>query len=427
MIQSHFLLILLISLGLTGCAKVVAAEPRSVDELLQQLQSDQRAERLEAERRLIEKGEEILDAIAPREAFDSALQFRLAKIRSRILQQAASQTLNGTRVTMKDRRVLPLGTVSQIISQQTGNDLRADPTVSQLEVNLLAEDEPFWKVVDKLSEAGDIGWGRTAGGVKFSPEFDIKHDQAAYPKCLRVAAFHRLQQQRFRGSTRKGLVRLSFRVDVEPLVTPYFLEVHDQNFQLRGDAGVSFFPFNVAASREIPFVGESQFEFTIDFRVDENSLAETRTVKEFELAGELELFCAARKTEIVVPLQAEADNQRLVQIVSTKREKAGMVITAEIEMPEGIEVFDSHRLALLHRGVVLRIGNEQIPVRQHRMTFAEGRRHTVEFTFATEVPVSEQVHFVYRYPQLFATLPVSFEIGGIQVSGKPLVFSNTDQ
>ncbi len=384
-----------------------------VDLLIQQLRSSSRTQRIVAHRELIELGEEILPNLKNARISDSALNFHLQQLEDEIRLRVALRTLNGTPVTLQHQDPIELEQLTKSLARQSKMSVDVDPQLRMLRVQVALKEQPFWKAIDVLSQNGDVGWKHNETGVAYSVQALKKHGATDYPKCLRVAAVHHVPRQNFRRRSRKGLVRIGLRIDVEPAVVPYFLTVRDSSFELRGNNNQMFSPFNPDAVREIPMVAQPWFEFTVDFQSSPDVPAD-----EFIIDGEVELFCAARTTQIEVPLNAEKQADARVQFVSQRSLETDLKVVADVVLPEGSEHFDSHRLALLHRDAWLLEEGQRILPQQMRLMVVDRRRHRVEFSFRKLKVKPDETQFFYNYPDLFTSLPVSFKIQGIESSTK---------
>lgn len=415
MIRLHHLLIamLLLLFAAQGERRAYCDDHAAAELLIQQLRSSSRAKRIEAERELIDLGEGVLPHFRNLNHSDPALSFHLKQIEEEIRLRLAMDTLNGTLVTLQNTQPVALEQLTKTLTDQASMSVGVDSRLRNLPVQVEVNQQPFWKVIDELSQQADVGWSRDRSGVTFAAQALLKYGATDYPKCFRVAAIHHAPRKSFRRRLRQNLVRISFRVDVEPVIVPYFLTVRDRHFELRSSDNQTLSPFNPDAVREIPLVAQPWFEFTVDFHSESEVKA-----NEFELDGEVELFCAARTTQIEVPLNDEEQTDARVQFVSKRSNTTEQRVVADIFLPEGSEQFDSHRLALLHQDAWRVEEGQNVPARQTRIVEIDGQKHRVEFVFPKAIGQQDQATFIYNYPDLFTSLPVSFKIRGIESSAK---------
>ncbi len=413
MIRHHHLLIamLLLLFAVQGERRAYCDDRADTDLLIQQLRSPERAKRIAAQRKLIDLGEAVLPRFKNVNNSKPTLAFHLQQIEEKIRLRLAMRSLSGTLITIQHQEPARLEPLTKSLSDQAGMSVSVETQLGNLPVQIDLKDQPFWKAIDTLSEKADVGWRRDRSGITFSAQALLKHGATDYPKCLRVAAIHQVPRKIFRRRSRQNLVRISFRVDVEPAIVPYFLTVRDQQFELRSSDNQILSPFNPDAVREIPLVAQPWFEFAVDFH-SESAI----TADDFGLDGEVELFCAARTTEIEVPLQDKKQADARVQFVSQVENATEQRVVVDILLPERVEQFDSHRLALLHRDAALLLENQRVPPQQMRIIEIDGQKHRVEYIFQESGKQSGQAKFVYSYPDLFTSLPVSFKIRGIESS-----------
>src|SRR5262245_30969960 len=99
--------------------------PQQVRKLLRDLDADERAVRVNAERELLDLGPEILPLLPAPELLKSAgVRGAVAQIRITLERRKARESVLPSRVTLEGK--LPLKQVLQGISQQTGNSLDAN-------------------------------------------------------------------------------------------------------------------------------------------------------------------------------------------------------------------------------------------------------------------------------------------------------------
>lgn len=406
--------LLLISLLLPIAVPKTAAA-QEVQELVELLDSDERVKRILAERELIRRGENVLEELQTVALKHPASEFHLERIASAIRSQVVQSALAGTKVTLPTDSQLSLGQATELIDQQTLFLVSCAPPLFPLKWNADLRDVPFWKALDELGQAADVGWERREHELLFTPDAMLKNGAPTYVDCFRIAAVHRLQKQSFRRRSARALTRVSLRVDVEPTVTPYWLTLRDRDFQLncdkmQPDSAISV--FNPDAVREVSTVAGPWFEFSVDF-----TDSELPADQALNLRGTIEVFCAARTTAMELPLVTKDSANLRVKLVSSSQEGQELRIIVDVIMPQGVEKFDSHRLTLLHRDAELNLGSgvKRSPAHQQIIEM-EDFRHRVEYMFRVTDPISMETQFTYRYPDYFTSRSLTFEIQGIQVS-----------
>jgi hypothetical protein len=146
----------------TARAQDAAATDR-IDQLVEQLNADEAAERKAAEQELIELGlagnVEAGDAFLsqlpkPNDRMPQEVQARLGRVASEVRKRLAQQALDATKLTL-DFKEAPLDEVLKAIEKQTGNRVtdhreQFGQEAMVKKVTLKVDDEPFWSAFDKF-------------------------------------------------------------------------------------------------------------------------------------------------------------------------------------------------------------------------------------------------------------------------------------
>lgn len=409
----------------------VVADPAQLQELVQQLRSESRSERILAERSLTEFGEQSVPFLEKLAEEDAALALVARRIIGEIGKSLAQRNLEGQKITLASSAPVPLSELLEEVARQSGMAFLVDPRFRQQSVTYAVDQQPFWQVVDDISRLADLGWEREAEAISFLAKHPLKTGQVAYPPPLRVAALPRQPQQNLELRTPPGFLRMTLRIDAEPQIIPYFLVVRDAHFELTGtlnESELKFIPFNPEAAREVPVRDQSRFEFTVDFVSTRNAVPQT-----LDLQGEFELFCAplSRLFQLNRPEpEAATVLTTPVRVVTVGQTETVLTWEIEVDFPEGIERFESHRQGLLHRDVSYldAQGDRHLPQRVE-ITRNAGRRQRVEIDFelgrtgddqpgkqpspstddSTQSPM-----LLYRYPEMLTFHVVPFSISGIR-------------
>src|SRR5207253_2219181 len=136
---------------------IAADSPPSQSEvarLLNQLDADTRAERVAAERRLLELGPDVLPLLPPPELLRSAaVRDAVGKIRVELEQRKARESVLPSRVTLHGKQ--PVARALDEIARQTGNRVEtASLPAAWLDraVELDFDAVPFWQAIDGIAQ-----------------------------------------------------------------------------------------------------------------------------------------------------------------------------------------------------------------------------------------------------------------------------------
>ncbi|MEW4490209.1 hypothetical protein AB1L42_19145 [Thalassoglobus sp. JC818] len=386
---------------------VNAINSKSVEQLVALLDSPKRAERVEAERRLIQLGESAIPDLEKLSVDNPIIDIQLDRIRNEIRKLAATRTLEGTRFSFDAPNEVNIQEFIQKLTGSTGNLVLTDPPNLSRRVRFEGKDVPFWQVIDEVCLHHDLGWRTSSNAVVLSTSERTRYDVADYVKCVRIGGIVQRQRQGFRQRRRGELIRVEFRIDVEPQVVPFFAQVFDRDFEL-ADENLTATPFNPDAGHELLFRGGRTAVFTIDFQTESEAI-------EFPISasGFITLFCAARREPIAIALdilQQSPDNR--VRLEGISRTPAETIIRLSIQLPHNADELRSHRLGLLHRDVKLQLANGQTTASSRvELLSRRGLIHSLEVRFPSDV---EATHLIYGMPELLTFLPVPFEIHGLE-------------
>lgn len=128
----------------------------SVARLQQQLDSDNLAERDQAEKDLIFMGPEILDYIRPvDENATTDYRQRLARIRKELEKKSVNSISEATRVSIKGK--MTIGDALKKIKRQTGNEVEVSTDdVADREITVELEDADFWTAIQQLLSTAQL-------------------------------------------------------------------------------------------------------------------------------------------------------------------------------------------------------------------------------------------------------------------------------
>ncbi|TWT58204.1 hypothetical protein KOR42_15750 [Thalassoglobus neptunius] len=382
-------------------------DEKKVSQLISQLDSPSRAERVQAERSLIQLGEQAIPALEEFPTDDPVIAIHLDRIRLAIRKTAATETLEGTRFSFEASQGIGIQEFIRNLTEATGNEVVTDPPSLSRRIQFHGDDIPFWQVIDDVCLHNDLGWRTSSQSVVLSTSERTRYDVADYVKCVRIGGTVQRQRQGFRQRRRGQLIRVEFRLDVEPQVVPFFAQVFDRDFELSNET-LTATPFNPDAGHELLFRGGRTAVFTVDFQTNSETI-------EFPVnaSGFITLFCAARREPITVALNSrEQTPDNRVRLEGISRTPDETIVRLSVQLPHNADELRSHRLGLLHRDVKLHQNDGQVtsPTRIELLS-RRGLLHSLEVRFPTG---AEATHLTYGMPELLTFLPVPFEIHGLE-------------
>ncbi|MBW3595906.1 MAG: hypothetical protein KY475_01370 [Planctomycetes bacterium] len=206
-----------------------AALQLKVNRLVRQLDADDLAERVAAEKSLVEIGPKALDllpAITPRTSAE--VKDRLGRVRTILEKQAAEQAAEASRVTLQGE--MTLAEAMAALEKQTGNKVVdvLDAT-KQTTVKTDFEEAPYWEALDSLLAQAGLAintYGGNAGALTAmsAPEGQRPRTEgAAYGGVFRFEPL-RIESVRNLRNPDVQQMRLTLEISWEPRVTPLSLE-----------------------------------------------------------------------------------------------------------------------------------------------------------------------------------------------------------
>lgn len=378
-----------------------------IQQLVEQLSSSKRSERIWAEEKLLNAKLNVLPELTTLAEQKREHRFQLLKLIEKIRKRAAEETLLGQTVLLDQERFTAEERVKQV-RQQTGIDLRLPSNLLKQPTTMEAGQYPFWQVVDELSKELNCNWQWDQASIYFVSSQSEEDVSREYVDCLRVQVLQSEKRQNLRSKFRRGLMRLNFQFDLEPTVRPFLLNLAANDFQLTSTTDEGDWigkPFSPGSKLELPAGESPRFKASLDFIARDLPEDTDLSVK-----GKIELMCSARPREIRASLLNKESIQPELKIVETSEKANKIVVTVDIQLPEELAEFDSHRLSLLHQDAWLdssdgtRSKPEQVQILSHT-----GSRHRVEFSFLSDHAKNTEA-FVYLYPDQVVFFPVSFKM-----------------
>jgi hypothetical protein len=227
---------MLASLVLATCAALAQAGPADsaalsaqVSRLVRQLDSNTLADRVAAEKSLVELGPKALALLPPITPRTSAeVKDRLGRVRTILEKQAAEQAAEAAHITLTGE--MTLGEALAALEKQTGNKivgLRADNESAKVKADF--KDTPYWQALDNLLDQANLTinqFGGTPGALTAmaAPEGQKPRSEgAAYGGVFRFDPL-RIEAVRNLRNPDVQQMRLTLEVSWEPRVTPLSIE-----------------------------------------------------------------------------------------------------------------------------------------------------------------------------------------------------------
>ncbi len=417
-----------------------------VRRLIAELGGETRAQRMAAEKRLLELGPKILPLLpAPDLLPTISVREAVRRIRVELERTQARESVLPSRVTLEGRTSLAEALAE--ISRQTGNRLDAGRLAERLrqeplELNFHAV--PFWQALDDLTVRLEVRYEfdsarRGLSLVPVPPGGRSPETAACYAGAFRLTALPAERIRRGASGRKEGkprpaddLARVTVFVMPEPRLRPLFLQYKMSDAVARTQEKTELRPFNPEADYELALAeGGGRSEIQFDYL-----LPPAASVTALDLKGKLRCMTAAghevvRFTELDKALgQRGANvarrrggvtvtlNRVRVEPASSGKQKAHVQVTVAYD--SGGPAFESHHRWLLHNEVYLedRSGKRvNLNGGSETGTVADGGA-AIEYHFIDLPGTIADYTFVYVAPTLIVDVPIDFEIQSVPVGRK---------
>ncbi len=426
-----------------------AAQPdleHEVRRLLNDLAGDTRAQRTEAERRLLELGPRVLPYLpAPELLPSNSVREAVRRIRLELERAAALESIKPSRVTFDEH--LPLTAALDEITKQSGNlvigRFLPDATQGQL-TGIKADAVPFWRALDELTTRDKLRYEYAAalGGLKLRPR-DAAGAPPEYP--VAYAGAFRLEaapaKRRSRSvagaqdlplAARGDLLRVTFFLRPEPRLRPLFLRIASKEVIVRSPDKVVLSPLTPEANVELALTeGAGQSRIQMDYVVPQSL-----ELAAIDIQGKLQCTTAAGNEAIRFTELAKLGDGRELNIarrrggvtvalgrVALSRGEGGrnkMEIKIAVSYDSGGPAFETHRSWMLHNEVYLEDATgKRWPLSGGSETTDQGPDGLGIIYRFTSLPDPLPDTFVYVAPTLIVDVPIEFQLKGVPVQTKP--------
>lgn len=396
---------------------------------VRELDGAQKAVRDQAEKALLEMGPDAL-AYLPEvtERTPAELGLRLKRIRGKLEEARAKETIEPTAVTLKADS-MKLSEVLARIEEQTGNkalDYREQfgQEGQDLPLTLSLEKTPYWQALDQVldqakltiygtpdpDEAGDALTLVRRGETR-APRFG----QAVYSGPFRFEATE-IVARRDRRDPGNNDLQVTLEASWEPRLKPIVIYARLADFQAKDDAGV---PVSLVGSEEdLEFnvaAGGKSIEFPLRFMSpsrDKKQLASLKGRLEALIPGRLETY----RFERIEKLKASELRQGGVTVALDEIEKNNELweFRMRVIFDDAEGTLESHRNWVFDTMAHLEGPNKELVEAVSREATSEDENECgMSFLFAVD---SLEGHaFVYETPAAVARAPIDFELLNLEL------------
>lgn len=398
---------------------------QQISQLIDKLDSNQRAVRQQAEVQLVALGKPVLSLLPPPELLSSnSVKDALQRVKLQIEKQAAKDSIKATIVNLKGQ--FSFKVVINEITKQTKNPI--DTTnLSKSALNAMIEvdyhNEPFWKTIDTLAQKQSFTYqfNESNGALqlrqsrKNQPNLTSEKTLVCYNGPFRIVTKNLLRRPVV-GSVNRDLLRATFLIQAEPRLRPLFLNYASSEIQAVTKSNRRLLPFNPNAKYELPLgEGGKGLQFTMQWIVNSTQIPKT-----IQLEGRLKMELAAETLPItfdhLVQSQGAIRRRGNVSVELVKAEKIerdnteGLNIRIAISYDYGGPAFESHRTWIYHNRAYLEDPQEKKYWLNgsSETTLQNAGKTSVLYRFKGLPTKQEHYQFTYLAPTLITSAPIEF-------------------
>ncbi len=391
-----------------------------VASLVRQLDDDELAQRVEAEKELIALGPRVLDLlpeVTPRTSAE--VKERLRRIRTSLEKTAADAATKTSVVTLKGE--MSLSDALAALEKQTGNRIEGSDERGGM-VTVDFKDTPYWKALDDILDQVGLtvnAYGGYTGALSLTAAPDDALPRSTHAAYSGVFRFEPVQVTAVRDLRNPAVnaLRITLEVAWEPRTLPISLSIPADQLVLKDDNGTVIGGEGNQGSLEgfvqadIPVV-----EFRVPFELPD------RDSKKIGFKAKLMSMIPGRKETF--------EFSKLKTSRDVQKRKGGVTVTfervrknAQLQELRMRLTFDKANNALeSHRGWVYNNkaylvdadGKEHVPA-----TFETTRQTEDEVGLAYLFPMTDEqmskCKFVYETPASIVSMPVEFELPEIEL------------
>ncbi len=404
-----------------------------VEKLVRQLDADERAQRDDAEKQLIEAG--LKAGVAGSEAFiallptpnddmPQELQTRLVRIRGEVQTRLARQAVAQTRVTL-DLQDAPLEEALKEIEKQTGNRVidyreKFGQETPEKNVTLKVDDVPFWSAIDQLLDATNMSpydlAGEDALALIAREQGSLRRfERATYSGPFRIEVTNVTSQRGLRSPEQSGL-QVELEISWEPRVQPMAMSQAAEDMKVRCDDG-----------RKTPVTGEGP-AFDVEAQPGSHSAQATLALQLPAREAKTLKSIHGKMTALVPGKIVNLKFDNLAEAHDVAQESGGVTVTLE-------RVVKNQALWEVHMHVHIGAQGDDADASRgwvfQNLTFLEDKKsgekidhagyettmqseREAGFAYFFELPDDiGNYTWVYRTPAAIVNLPVEYELNDV--------------
>lgn len=388
--------------------------------LIQQLNSETRAERITAERGLVALGPDALAHLpAPDLLPNVSVRQAVRRVRVTLERQASEESVKASTVTLSGE--FPLSKIVQEIETQTANQIvPVDVASEQLarKFSVRWDKTPFWKVIGRLEDDGcHVAFDDVRRFVLRTTGKPREQTKTSVLEAFRILAGP-ISTRSF--SDDEFVLKCPIAIQCEPRLRPLFLRLNTAFFRLETADGTRLEPFDQNARLELPLgIGGRTATFELTF------VSDGPVAGPFHLTGLASMLTAALEQPIVFRDLAEANGVARrrggVTVVLTKsdvfpfEDRQRVRVEVRVSYDVGASAFESHQTWVFHNSVALqRPGAEPISPEGFETLFQGDGSVGVAYQFIDDGRKLDDVTFVYTAPTLLINVPLKIELDGLR-------------
>ncbi|WP_339731375.1 hypothetical protein [uncultured Gimesia sp.] len=405
---------------------------QQISKLIQKLDSNQRLVRQQAELQLAALGKPVLSLLPPPELVSSnSAREALKRVRVKIEQQAASDSLKASRITLTGKHSLEQ--ILNAISKQTGNQLDSSKLPEKILNNEIQIDfvkTTFWPAIDDLTHKlplayqinGSNGYLQLQPATE-TPPLQSKQERQIYydgPFRIEVAG---IERRALIGNAGRELLRATFQIQAEPRLRPLFLSYFASEIRAKSDRSLTLPPFNPDAKYELPLgEGGKDLKFTMQWMMDNRQPLES-----IQIQGDLKMELAAETLPITFDqlsnsqgavrrrgnVSVELLEAETIKLASTQNLNVRIALSYDYGGP----AFESHRTWIYHNRAYLQSpqGKKYWLNGSSQTTLESAGKIGVLYRF-TDLPQKQtDYQFTYLAPTLITSAPIQFQFQNLKV------------
>jgi hypothetical protein len=396
--------------------------------LMRELDADQRARRIHAERELLDLGPSILNELPPPELIPNpAVRASVVKIRKTLELRKATESIQPSRITTAAG--ISFAEFVKVIEQQTANSIDTKsltPAELQSPLTHAYQGETFWNALDKTLAKSNIRMDHNpdATALRLLPREKLSAPllQLGVTRNgpYRIAV-ESLKLRPIAGSTQKRL-RAEISVTPEPRLRALFLKFEARDFSAVTKSGKILPSADPDAQLDLPLgEGGHYVRWNLDFLVPADLPADE--LENPHINGKATMQIAAGSEHIRIKDLSKADGVARrrggvtvsvlkVGVHENPGGKRDLSVQIQVAYDTGGPAFESHRTWIFHNQVYLEpLEGDPISVNGGYETNRQGNGLVgVTYRFAdVKVPL-DQLQFVYVAPTLIIDSPLTFEL-----------------